>query len=493
MRASGILMPVFSLPSPYGIGTLGRNAFEFVDFLVEAGQKYWQILPISPTNFGDSPYQSFSSFAGNPYFIDLDILCEKGLLLKNEIEAADFGDDSSAVDYEKLYKNRFDILKIAADRFFRVESPEFKSFCEENSDWLLDYALFMAIKDDNNGRSFTDWAKNIKFRDSKALQNEKKRLKSEIDFYCFLQFEFFSQWQKLKDYANQNGIKIIGDMPFYVAFDSAEVWAEPEQFDLDSRYNPISVAGVPPDAFCDEGQLWGSPIYNWDYMKRQSPPYEWWCRRIAHALRIYDILRIDHFRGFESYYAIPFGSENAKTGAWKKGPGLELFKAAETWYGKPLPIIAEDLGLLTPAVKRLLKKSGFPGMKVLQFAFSGDDSDYLPHNYDKNCIVYTGTHDNDTILGWGETADSCELERALAYMNIDKTHSLNWSMIKLALASVADTAIICMPDLLGLSSEARINTPATLGGNWKWRIADGCTNSWLAKIIKEICSLYGRA
>lgn len=493
MRTSGILMPVFSLPSPFGIGTFGKEAYEFVDFLEEAEQSYWQILPLSPTSFGDSPYQSFSSYAGNPYFIDLDLLCEQSLLKREDYENVDFGVFEEEVDYEKLYNNRYKVLKIAYSNFYKANN-EYKSFCEKESVWLDDYALFMAIKDSKGGEAWCNWETPLKFRETQALAEVRNELKEEIEFYKFLQFQFFSQWESLKKYANEKGIKIIGDMPIYVAFDSADVWSKPHQFLLDENLNPTLVAGCPPDAFTDEGQLWGNPVYDWEYMKKEATPFSWWRRRIKFALRVYDVVRIDHFRGFESFYTIKYGEKTAKNGKWLKGPDMELFEAIkQDFEGEKLPIIAEDLGFLTKEVDALLENSGFPGMKVLQFAFDGEaDNQYLPHNYNKNCVVYTGTHDNDTINGWVNTSKPHEVDEARQYMNITSQDGFNWAMIKAALMSVADTAIIMMPDLLGCGSEARINTPSTVGENWKWRIRKECINPWLAGIVRENTLLYGR-
>lgn len=489
MRASGILMPIFSLPSPYGIGTFGKSAYEFVDFLRKGGQSYWQILPLNPTNYGDSPYQSFSSFAGNPYFIDLQLLIEDGLLAEKEADAVDFGTDETAVDYGKLYKNRLPLLKKAFSRF--TPDTGFKKFCQDNAYWLEDYALFMALKNAHNDVSWEEWEQDIRLREPQAIQNAQTEYAETMEFYRFIQYIFSVQWLKLKQYANKNGIKIIGDIPIYVAYDSADVWASPSQFFLDKNLKPIKVAGCPPDAFSEDGQLWGNPLYRWDVMKKDG--YGWWKRRLGFALKLYDVIRIDHFRGFESYYAIPYGETTAKNGSWVKGPNTALFKALNAEFGE-MPIIAEDLGFLTPAVLKMLKQSGYPGMKVLQFAFdTREDSDYLPHNYINNCVVYTGTHDNDTVIGWTKTADSTDVETARKYMHVDEAEGFNWAMMRTALSSVADTCILMMPDLMGLGSDARINTPSTIGGNWMWRIRNGCINDWLAGILYENTKLYGRA
>ena len=491
MRKSGILMPVFSLSSNYGIGTLGKAGENFIDFLKKAGQSYWQILPLNPTNYGDSPYQSFSSSAGNPYFIDLDPLCEEELLFKEEYENIDFGDNPLSVDYGKLYENRLDILYIAFSRF--KENEEYRKFVEKEDYWLREYALFMALKDAFGGAAWYTWDDDLKFRKKAALKEAESKYKDRINFHKFVQFKFFEQWLRIKNYANSSGIEIICDMPIYVAHDSADVWSNTNCFDLDKNLNPKSVAGTPPDAFSKDGQLWGSPLYRWNYMAKEDKPYSFWINRMKSAFQIYDIVRIDHFRGFESYYAIKFGAETAKDGVWKKGPSMKLFRALKKEFGESLPIIAEDLGFLTPQVKKLLKDSGFPGMKVLQFAFdSREESDYLPHNYNKNCIVYTGTHDNDTIMGWIKSAPPEDVAFAEKYLGAKAESGFNWALIKAAMMSVADTAILMMPDFIGLSGSGRINTPSTLGDNWKWRIDGACINDWLAGIIYDLTETYGR-
>lgn len=470
MRTSGILMPVFSLSSKGGIGTLGKEAYNFVDFLEKSGQSWWQILPINPTNFGDSPYQSFSSYAGNPYFIDPEILIEDGLLTSEEFASFDFGDNPNEIDYEKLYNNRFKMLEIAFSRFNRNE--EYHKFCKDNSYWLDNYVRFMALKSENNNNVWNKW-------DKETAENNKTS-----EFHRFIQFKFSEQWFALKKYANEKGIGIIGDIPIYVAFDSADVWSEPELFQLDKDMNPTSVAGCPPDAFAEDGQLWGNPLYNWKKMKADG--YLWWKKRLGYALKLYDKVRIDHFRGFESYWSVPFGDNTAKGGKWVKGPDISLFKELKKEFGEDVPIIAEDLGFLTPKIHLMLKRCGFPGMKVLQFAFSDDeDSEYLPHNYNKNCVVYTGTHDNDTVIGWSETLPESDLKRAKEYLNANDNEGINWSMIRAAMMSVADTCILTMQDLISLGNEGRINVPSTLGDNWKWRISDGCINDWLAKILYD--------
>ncbi len=489
MRTSGILMPIFSLPSPHGIGTFGRDAYKFVDFLRAAGQTYWQILPLNPTNYGDSPYQSFSSFAGNPYFIDLDMLMEEGLLTEDEILSFDFGDDHLSVDYGKLYNNRIPLLKIAFSRF--VPDKKYNKFCRENKFWLEEYALFMALKNAHNDIAWENWEDELRLRKVTAINEAKEIYASVMDFYRFVQFKFDEQWQKLKAYANENGIYIIGDIPIYVAYDSADTWANPKLFLLNKDLKPIKVAGCPPDAFSEDGQLWGNPLYRWDVMKKNG--YKWWKKRLGHAMKLYDKVRIDHFRGFEAYYAIPYGDKTAKNGSWMIGPNLDLFDAMKEEYGEELPIIAEDLGFLTEEVHEMLRKSGFPGMKVMQFAFDGRvDNEYLPHNHVKNCVVYTGTHDNDTIMGWYDTSSKKTVTQAEKYLRVTKDEGFNWTMMRSALMSVADTVILMMQDLMGLGSEARINTPSTVGGNWQWRIDGPCINSWLADVLYENTAPYGR-
>lgn len=482
-------MPVFSLPSKGGIGTLGQDAYNFVDFLSKSGQSWWQILPLNPTNYGDSPYQSFSSYAGNPYFIDPQFLIDEGLITEEEFCSFDFGDNSLSVDYEKLYKSRIKLLKIAFSRF--KGDDDYLSFCDDNSSWLYEYALFMTIKNLNNDLPWYSWEHSLKIHDANAIEAIKKENQDSINFYCFVQYKFFMQWFKLKQYANDNGIGIIGDIPIYVAYDSADIWSEPGQFLLDKDLSPTMVAGCPPDAFSKDGQLWGNPIYNWKHMKNDG--YDWWKRRTAHAFKLYDKVRIDHFRGFEAYYAIPFEANTAADGKWLKGPDIELFDELKKEFGADIPIIAEDLGFLTDDVLEMLRKTGFPGMKVLQFAFdSREDNDYLPHNYHSNCVVYTGTHDNDTIMGWARTADSDDVAFARKYLNYYNDDGFNWAMIKTAMMSVAETCIITMQDIIGLGSEGRINTPSTLGGNWTWRIESGCINDWLANIVYENTKTYGR-
>ena len=490
MRTSGVLMPISSIPSPYGIGTMGKQARKFVDFLVKGGQKYWQILPICPTSYGDSPYQSFSSFAGNPYFIDLEYLCKDKLLTKKECESFQWGSNPKYVDYGIMYESRYALLRKVYARFTKKEPQDFEKFCEHEKQWLDDYALFMALKDANGGQAWSNWDKSLRLREKKAMEEATEKYSEEIRFYKMLQYLFYQQWNALKAYANEAGIEIIGDVPIYVAGDSADVWANPDQFYLDENLEPIEVAGCPPDAFSDDGQLWGNPLFRWDVMKKDG--YTWWTRRIKAMSELYDIIRIDHFRGFDSFYAIPAKDDTAKNGQWKQGPGMDLFCELEKKLGK-LPIIVEDLGFLTPSVHKLLKDSGFPGMKVIQFAFdSREESDYLPHTYTNHCVVYTGTHDNDTVMGWMKTAPKASVKYAKEYLNLTKEEGYNWGMMRAAWSSVADMAIVPMQDILGLGSEARINTPSTLGNNWKWRATPEQIDAKVAKKLYHYMQMYGR-
>ncbi len=489
MRASGVLLPISSIPSKYGIGTFSKEAYEFVDFLAQAGQTYWQILPLGPTGYGDSPYQSFSTYAGNPYYIDLEQLTKAGWLTKEDCESYEWGSHAGYVDYEKIYQSRFEVLYKAFLNSKIEQDQEFLSFCAENS-WLADYALFMAIKDSKDGISWAEWEEDIKIRKEESLKKYRTELKEQILFYQFQQFLFGKQWSALKKYANEKGILIVGDIPIYVAFDSADTWANPELFQLDESGTPVAVAGCPPDAFSATGQLWGNPLYRWEHHKETG--YAWWIQRLAHCFALYDVVRIDHFRGFDEYYAIPFGDETAEYGHWEKGPGYDLFKVMKQTLGNK-SVIAEDLGFLTPSVIKMVKKTGYPGMKILQFAFdSREESDYLPHNYVPNSVVYTGTHDNDTTLSWFKELNRHDREFAKRYLNIKTNKNVEWEFIRAALASVSETAIIPMQDYLGLGGEARINMPSTLGTNWKWRMLPEQISAELASKIRSMCKLYGR-
>lgn len=482
-RAAGILLPIASLSSDYGIGCFSKEAYEFADFLAETGQEYWQILPLNPTGFGNSPYQSFSGYAGNPYFIDLKAFLKDDSLIKPT--------HGNYTDYEYLYKTRFKILK----KIYAEYKPdeEYKKFIKENSTWLEDYAVFSAAKEYFGGAEWIYWDDDIKFRTD--LNKYKKLLHDDIEFFKFLQYIFYSQWKKLKAYVNSKGIKIIGDMPIYVSFDSSDVWSAPQYFELDENLFPKSVAGCPPDGFSHEGQLWGNPLYNWEEHKKDG--YNWWIKRTEHAFSMFDILRIDHFRGFDEYYSVPYGAKNAKNGTWKTAPGHELFSALQKTLGKR-KFIAEDLGFITDSVKKLLTDCGFPGMRVLQFAFdkrdTGNTNDYLPHNYIKNCVAYTGTHDNNTISAWFAELTKKEKENVRKYLCDYYTpdEKINLPLIGLAMRSCAELCIIPLQDYMGLGGEARINTPSTVGNNWEWRLKKGEPNKHTAKIIRDMTMYSGR-
>lgn len=490
-RASGIIMHIASLPGEYGIGTFGESAYKFADFLSKAGQKYWQILPLGPTSYGDSPYQSFSAFAGNPYFIDFDLLNKEGLLKKSDYENIDFGNNRESIDYGILFKEKMRVLRIAYENSIGKDREEIEKFREKNKLWIEDYALFMAIKEEFNLVSWQKWDEDIKTREKNTLEKYKKKLVKEVDYWIFLQYHFFKEWNNLKKYVKDLGIEFIGDMPIYVAEDSSDVWANPELFLLDENKTPKKVAGCPPDAFSATGQLWGNPIYNWDYLEKTG--YEWWIDRVRASLKLYDVVRIDHFRGFESYWEIPYGEDTAVNGKWVKGPGIKLFDAIKEKLGD-VKVIAEDLGYLTKEVLDFRDETGFPGMKVLQFAFdSREESDYLPHNYTRNCVAYIGTHDNDTCRGWFETTGSkSDVEYAKKYLKLTKEEGYNWGFIRGVWSSVADTSIALMQDFLNLGNEARINYPSTLGGNWVWRVKEEDLTERLAEKIKDITKLYGR-
>lgn len=489
-RSSGVLLPVSSLPSPYGIGTLGKDAYEFIDFLAKAGQSWWQILPVGPTGYGDSPYQSFSTYAGNPYFVDLDLLRQDGLLTQKEIDAADWGEDAERVDYEKIYAGRFPLLQKAAERGWKRDRELVEQFEEENAFWLPDYALFMALKRYFGMAAWTQWPEKIRLRDGKEMERFRVLLAEDIRLFTYIQFLFFSQWKKLRAYAKEKGIGIIGDMPIYVAMDSADVWSDPDSFQLDEENLPTQVAGVPPDYFSKDGQLWGNPLYNWDGMKQDG--YGWWIRRVDGAGKLYDVLRIDHFRGFESYWAVPYGEETAKNGRWIKGPGMNLVGVLTGWF-PDIQFIAEDLGILTQQVRQLLKDSGLPGMKVLEFAFDPDTlSDYLPHKYDSNCVCYAGTHDNAPLLGWLEEADEKEIAMATKYLGLNEKEGLHWGILRGGLSSAAALFVAQMQDYLELGARSRMNTPGVLGGNWQWRLKKEQLTEKLAERMADLAYLYGR-
>jgi len=492
-RGSGIIMHIASLPGKYGIGTFGKEAYEFADFLKKAGQRYWQILPLGQTSYGDSPYQSFSAFAGNPYFIDFDILEKDGLLNKNDYNQISWGDNSEVIDYGLIFTEKMKVLRLAYENSKKNNKPEdLESFEEIEASWLDDYALFMSVKAEFNLESSQTWDDNIRLRKEKTLKMKKEQLTDEIEYWKFLQYEFFKQWKNLKDYVNKLEIEIIGDIPIYVAEDSSDLWSNPKIFLLDQKtLKPIKIAGCPPDAFSETGQLWGNPIYNWKYLNKTG--YRWWVDRIKQSLKLYDVLRIDHFRGFEAYWSIPYGDTTAKNGEWVKGPEMKLFDAIKEELGD-INIIAEDLGLLTEETISFRKKTGFPGMKVLAFAFSGEsENPYLPHNYEQNCVAYTGTHDNDTARGWIETTgNKAEVENAIEYLKLTEEEGHNFGLIRGIWGSVANTSIALMQDFLNLGNEARINFPSTMENNWCWRAKDGVFTSELANKIYRLTKIFGR-
>ena len=489
MRESGIVMHITSLPGPYGVGTMGKQAFEFVDFLKEAGQSCWQILPLTPTGYGDSPYQSCSTFAGNYYLIDLDTLVKEGLLKKGEISKIKWGTREDKVDFGLLYNNRLKVLRLAYGRF--KGGKDFEKFCAEQAAWLPDYAMFMALKARNNGQPWYQWEDDLKFRDVDVMDEMQEELAEEIKFFSFIQFKFFEQWTALRAYANKNGIRIIGDVPIYVPYDSVEVWSCPELFQLNEELDPIDVAGCPPDCFSEDGQLWGNPLYAWE--KHKKTGFAWWVSRMAAAAKLYDIVRLDHFRGFEAYWAVPYGNPTARIGKWVKGPGMDFVNALKQNLPE-LKIIAEDLGFLTQEVMDLLEASGYPGMKVLLFGFdAGTDSAYLPYNHVPNSVVYTSTHDSHTCLQWLQECDEETLEYATDYMGLNEEEGLTWGVIRTAMASVSNLCMAQFQDYLELGAEGRMNCPGILSDcNWTWRAKCGTMTPDLAKRIHRLTVIYGR-
>ena len=489
MRQSGILMHITSLPGPYGVGTMGKQAYGFVDFLKASGQSLWQILPLSPTGYGDSPYQSCSTYAGNHYLIDLDMLIDQGLLLPEEVQSVTWCIREDKTDFGLLYQNRLFILRKAWERFTNTEALD--AFCAANQDWLPDFALFMALKDETGGLPWYQWDNGLKFRAPEAISQAQSRLAENIRVYCFVQYLFDSQWTALRSYAHENGIRIIGDVPIYVPLDSADVWSNPELFQLDETLTPTEVAGVPPDYFSEDGQLWGNPLYRWDVHKAEN--YRWWLRRLTAAGKRYDVIRVDHFRAFEAYWSVPYGDTTAKNGRWIKGPDMDFVNAVKN--GLPeLEMIAEDLGFLTQEVLDLRDNSGWPGMKVLEFAFdSREPSEYLPHTYPANSVCYTGTHDNMTMRQWFETAPEAAVAYAAEYMRLTEEEGYVWGTIRTAMASVSDKCVVQLQDYLDLGGQARMNFPGTMTDcNWTWRLMPGLLTDELAEKILQMTKLYGR-
>lgn len=482
-------MHITSLPSPYGIGTFGQAAEDFVDWLREAKQSFWQVLPLGPTGYGDSPYQSFSTFAGNPMLIDLDDLAAMGLIRRETCQEADYGADPEFVDYDKVYRTKMAILDEAHKHF--TEDVGYLAFLQEEAAWLEDYALFMAIKESVGMRPWWTWDEALKMRNHEAIKKATDDMHERISFWKFVQYTFYRQWTKLRRYANRNDVQIIGDIPFYVALDSSDVWANPDLFQLDPQGNPTAVAGVPPDYFSATGQLWGNPLYDWKKMK--SEKYIWWINRIKKGLSLYDYLRIDHFRAFDTYCSIPAGDSNAVNGKWLEGPGMDFWTEVKAQLGE-VNIIAEDLGEMFDSVRELLKSTGFPGMRVLQFGFNAknEDNDHLPHRYPPNCVAYTGTHDNATSAQWYKEADAASASMAKRYTRPNYFEKINKAMIRSVYSSSAGLAIIPAQDVLGLGAKARMNVPSTLGGNWTWRIKNGALNTRNANMLAELAKTYCR-
>ena len=489
-RSSGILMPMSSLPSKYGIGTMGKCAYEFIDFLKAAGQKYWQLLPLGPTSYGDSPYSSFSTFAGNPYYIDLDMLIADGLLKRSELRGIDWGADAARVDYGEIYEQRFKVLRLAFERGRESERESTAEFRRANA-WVENYALYMAVKASFGMASWQEWTdEDIRMHRENAVREYGERLRGDVDFYVFLQYLFYRQWDALREYAHKNGVHFIGDIPIYVALDSADVWSDPQFFQLDGNNVPTEVAGVPPDAFTADGQLWGNPLYDWGRMA--SDGYGWWIRRIAGAKRLYDVIRIDHFRGFESYWAVPYGDKTARNGTWRPGPGMGLVGVLTSWF-HDLSFIAEDLGYVTPGVRRLLEDSGLPGMKILEFAFDAHgESDYLPHRCERSSVCYMGTHDNDTALGWLAATGKDDRRFAERYMHITPDEGWCWGMIRTGMSTASDLFVMQMQDVLELGADCRMNVPGKAYGNWQWRMLPGAVSKKLAKKLYEYTATYRR-
>lgn len=492
-RQSGVLMHISSLPGKYGIGSFGQSAYDFVDFLVRTKQRYWQILPLGTTSYGDSPYQSFSAFAGNTYFIDFDILIEEGLLNEVDVKGADFGDDPRKVDYAKIFDARRPIMEKAVARFLKADDlSDYESFVEQNAAWLEVFAEYMAIKEHFDNLAWTEWPDEaIRRREPASLTSYREKLADKLTYHRVTQYLFFKQWLRLKAYANEHHIEIVGDMPIYVAADSADVWAQPHFFKTDAVGKPTCVAGCPPDEFSETGQLWGNPIYDWEAMDKDG--YAWWIERLRESFKIYDIVRIDHFRGFESYWEVPADSDTSATGKWVKGPDYKLFAAVKEALGD-LNIIAEDLGFMTDEVIELRERTGFPGMKILQFAFNPDDESIdSPHLAPNNSVMYTGTHDNNTVLGWyKDEIDDATRQYMAQYTNRKEYETVPHAMLRTIFASVSFMAIATMQDLLELDSAARMNYPSTIGGNWTWRMTAEELNPIVEGELYSLTKTYRR-
>ncbi len=490
-RGAGVLMPISALPSAYGIGTLGEESFRFVDFLKRIGCCYWQVLPVGPTSFGDSPYQSFSAFAGNPYFIDLDLLIQEGLLTSEDLKGLKWQKSDDLIDYATIYQLRFQILKKAFERSAHKDTKEYKNFCKKNEYWLRDYSLYMAIKGHFNNKQWSLWDEDIRNHEEKAVTEYTKLLSQEIAFWEFCQFKFREQWDKVKHYANQAKIQIIGDIPLYVSEDSSDVWVHGDLFELDQRKNPINVAGVPPDAFSADGQRWGNPLYRWDVLEKKD--FSWWRERMKMSAGLYDIIRIDHFIGVVNYYSIPVTSKTAVGGSWKLGPGKKLTDVIKESIGDA-KIIAEDLGVITPKVRALIEETGFPGMKILMFGLDGPaEHEYLPHNYkDTNLVAYTGTHDNETLVGYLKSKSAKELAFMYRYFNVSTFEDLPYAIIRVLYSSIADVVIVQMQDLLELDNRARMNFPSTIGNNWQWRMKKSEYKKLKEDVLFEYAQLFAR-
>lgn len=483
-RGAGVLLHISSLPSNYGIGTMGVEAYRFIDFLKSAGQKYWQVLPVGPTSYGDSPYQSYSAFAGNPYFIDLDMLIEEGLLIKRDVTKYKWQDDCIHVNYELIYNGRFHVLRKAFANSKHRETESYKIFCETNVGWLANYSFFMALKTYFKYKSWSEWPKDIKMREPEAMQRYEELLKEEIDFWSFCQYKFYSQWDAMLAYAHDNGIRIIGDIPIYLAMDSADVWANPHLFQLDKKLAPKKVAGVPPDDFSADGQLWGNPLYDWKAMEADG--FAWWKKRMRYASRLYDFIRIDHFIGIIRYFSIPAKDTTAVNGIYKKGPGKKLTDAINSVIDSSR-IIAEDLGVVVDAVVKLRNQNDYPGMKIMQFGFNGDpNNDHFPENYTENTIVYGGTHDNETILGYFKNQNDWVKNYTMQYLGVEEVDQIPWAMLKKAYSGVGRTVIFQAQDLLGLDNDARMNFPSTMGMNWRWRLRKKQMGKGLAAKMQKL-------